>query len=128
MKQLRLPWQHIPDDQFITNIRKSIRFLDRFRMYWILFNVGFLVLACWTFAEAFRLVVGFGGGNPNPAILGFSTGATIGLSASCIIHQILHNLIYAFANARSERLLLRYYDAFKDDQSNEYEVHDHDES
>ena len=114
MKLGRLPWQHITDDELIANIRKSIRFLDRFRLWWILLNVGTLVLGILTFTEAFNLVVRLVGGNANPAMLGFSTGAIIGLSASIMVHQILHNLLYAVSNFRSERLLLRYHDAFNE--------------
>lgn len=127
MKLGRLPWRHIPDDELIANIRKSIRFIDRYRLWWILANVGMLVLGIWISIEAFRVVQGIGIGNANPAMLGFSIGAMIGLSASCTMHQLIFNVLSALANFRSERLLLRYYDAFNEGKADQDGFRDDDD-
>jgi hypothetical protein len=106
----RLPWNPVPDDEFIAKTRKFIGFIDRFRLWWILLNIAALAIGGWVFTGVMEFVVNCAG-NAKLPMAGFFMGAFIGVSASISGHHLFLNLIYAIANFRAERLMIKYHDA-----------------
>jgi hypothetical protein len=113
MKIGRLPWQQIPDDEFIESTRKTIRFMDMYRLWWILFNATVLVAGGFIFYKAMEAIMNLAG-NQQLAIAGFFTGALFGTCASMFGHQSFFNIVHGVANFRAERLMLRYHDAINE--------------
>lgn len=113
MKLGRLPWTHVPDAEYIASIRSLVGFLGHLRPWWIVLNLGMLAALIWIARDGVGLIVGFVN-PPQWAVLGFSTGAAVGLFFGFTFHEIVRNLIFALGNFRSERLLIRYYDAFNE--------------
>lgn len=112
MKLFRHPWKRVSDDEYIARLRRSISFWDRWRFWLILFHVGLLVVATWLFSKAIPLLLGLAQPADAPfAILGFVTGAIIGITFGWTIYGIIHGLMSGLKGFRAERLLLVYYES-----------------
>lgn len=112
MKLSPFPWTSVSDDEHIAKLRRSITLWDRWRFWLILFHVGLLIAAIWVFSKAIPLLIELAQPANAPfALLGFITGTIVGLAFGWIFHGIIHGLLFAVGGFRSQRLLLKHYDA-----------------
>ena len=128
MTSFRSPWTRIPDDEYIAKLRRSIAALDRWGYWFILLHVGLLVAATWVFSKAIPVLIGLAQPANAPfALLGFITGAVIGIAFGWQIYHILHGLNSALGGFRAERLLIKHLDA-QESEPSELDQHAEQES
>lgn len=113
MKLFRSPWTRMPDDEYILRLRREIAFVDRNRIWLVLFQIALLVTVIWVFSGIVPVLLRFAQPANAPAVfMGFVAGTGLGLSFGFIIHGILHGLISALLGGfRAERLLVQLLDA-----------------
>jgi hypothetical protein len=122
MNFLRVLWAPVPDDEYIARLRRSIRSLDRWRFWLILFYVVLLVAAISLLSKAIPLLIGLGQPGDVPfALLGFVTGAMFGLGFGWMFYGLVQGLISMLGGFRSERLLLKYHDAVNSPEFEAYQ-------
>lgn len=113
MKLIRLPWAHVSDAEYVANARRQISVIGRIRPWFIVLNVVMLVALIWIAQHSVAMLIDMVR-PPQWAVIGFGTGVGIGAFVGFSLHEIAFNLIFAIGNFRSERMLIRYYDAFNE--------------
>lgn len=108
--------KRLSDDEYIEKLRRSMEFWNRWRYVMLIANIG-LIIAFGVVAERgvmFVLNMALPPGNApaNWPLAGFVCGATMGMAMGWFSWHSLQQLIEAIGGFRSERLLLKYYDAF----------------
>lgn len=103
------------DDLHVERVRRNIAHFDRWwrRPLIVLYAacavilVGLIVFAASQFANLWQKM----GINPAGIYAGIGFGIVIGFGFGVLIHAVVGGLIKALAGPRSERLMIRYYDA-----------------
>lgn len=114
MKRFRWPWMSTPDDEYLANVRQSIRSWDRWKFWFVLFHVVLLITATWIFSNVIPLLAAVVQPNGVPfAVLGFVTGTVLEIVFGWIIYGILHGLMTVLTGMRAERMLVKLLDAVK---------------
>ena len=110
MKLYRSPWTHIPDDEYVARLRRSVALWDRWRPWLFLMYLVLIAAATWLLTKAVRLLLALAqpGDAPLP-LLGFIAGAVMGLAFGWMIHHALFGLVSTLRGFRSERMLLDHY-------------------
>ena len=103
-------WSRSTDLEYVARIRRSVELWDRYRVALVGLSVALLGAAVWILPKGIQLLIGLIGGNAGPRLVGFATGAFLGLAAGHILHSTVNLLIMGLAGFRTERLLLQYYD------------------
>jgi fatty acid desaturase len=106
-----MPLRKLPlsDKEYVERVRRSILWYDRFR--WLM--VVFYLAATAALVSLGFILIDFVLRGPMPgAWAGFAFGGLLGLLLGKLTHKVGHGLAQALDGAnRSERLLVRYYDA-----------------
>lgn len=99
------------DDEFIAGIRQTIEAWDRWRYGRILLSVSLVAAWIWVLSLSIRLFLKLDQHEESitlsSGIIGMMIGFAVGFIGSCIMSQ----LVICLTKFRSERLLLKYYDA-----------------
>jgi hypothetical protein len=124
-----MQWRSPPktDDEFVETVRKTVTRFDRWSA-WSIPMVAIIALS--PIVMASLLVTGLmrmldlmakGGGNPNAELawMGFGVGALLGLALGQSAHSAVTQIALIVSGYRTERLLLRYYDARQDSLEDE---------
>lgn len=115
-------WRSPPetDDEYIERIRKLVKSHDRWKRWSAplvvlvaLSPVVMLVLMMQALVGFLKLLGNAGQPNIPLAWVGFGFGALLGLGLGQHVHSAMMNLFQFFTGQRTERLLVRYYDAFQ---------------
>jgi uncharacterized membrane protein len=109
----------MPDDEYILRLRREIAFVDRNRIWLVLFQIALLAIVIWVFSQVVPVLLRFAQPVNAPAVfMGFIAGTGLGLSFGFMIHGILHGLISALSGGfRAERLLVQLLDSQYADES-----------
>ncbi len=107
----------LPDEEYLTRVRKSVRAFERIRPWLIglhailLFAcIGLAVFVCFALAQIMKLGVqaapfqGMG-------VFGFALGGSFGMTWGLLMHHSIRGLLDASFGIRDLRLLIRYHDA-----------------
>ncbi len=117
MKLFQSPSARESDDEHIASLRCTIERCDRWRIGLVLANVGMLAGLIWAFVRVVPLVVEVAQpANAPIAAVGFVTGGILGFAFGAMAYGIIRSLIVSLGGFRTERLLLKFYDA-RDSQS-----------
>jgi hypothetical protein len=112
MKLFQRPWK-LSDDEYIERARRSVARLERYRFWWYLYFVILLLGAAWLANKFLQVLLGMLGNAP-AVWAGFATGAAMGLVFSSLVYGMFHSAIQFMVGFRSDRLLVKYYDAFRE--------------
>jgi hypothetical protein len=118
------------DDEHIERLRRELARLDRLRPWIIAFFAIMTVAYVWLLVKIGQSLNDFGqppnnglpNNNPLPnniALLnwaGFMLGASFGAVMGLIALKLIHGLMSFVLGRRSERLLVKYHDAFREAQ------------
>jgi hypothetical protein len=132
-----MQWRSPPktDDEFVETVRKSVTRFDRLRTWSIvllglipLLPVVILLIVLMNLAGMLDILAK-GGGNPNAPLAwaGFALGALMGWWVGQSIHSALTQMAQITSGYRTERLLLRYYDAYQEHCGEESSSVNHDD-
>ena len=131
-----MQWRSPPktDDEFVETVRKTVTRIDRWRAWLILFfAVLILVPAAATLimlAHLEGMLQQFAnqGIQPNAETVWWflSLGAAFGLGLGHSVHTFLTQVALITSGYRTERLLLRYYDAYQERCGEESSSYNHD--
>lgn len=117
MKFFSNPFKHVSDEEYINDIRRQIKTLDRLRHWIILFNIGLLLVFAWIYSSMFAIIQKL----QQPAILnilqGFLSGTLLGIFLGFTFISLVHNLMFMLGSQRTERLLLKHLDSPEAEQS-----------
>ena len=112
MKLFRAPWKRLPDEEFIEQLRRSMKLWDRGRFWLFLLFVVLLVILSWLLSQYIPLMLKLAGpANAPGAVMGFVVGTVAGSSFAWMFYSVLHGLTSALSGFRAERMLLEYVDA-----------------
>jgi hypothetical protein len=118
MRWYELRSQHLSDEEYIEQVRKNLQFMDRYR-FWIIAGyvaviVAMLLVVLPLVEKSIRLIVELQspfGGAAWPVFSGFVSGVGLGFGVMCLFSMPLLSLILTLMPLRTDRLLLRHYDA-----------------
>lgn len=117
MKLFRSLWTRMPDDEYILRLRREIAFIDRHRLWLVLFQIALLVTVIWVFSGIVPVLLRFAQPANAPAVfMGFIAGTALGLAFGGMSYGILHGLGSALGGLRAERLLIKLLDALSADE------------
>jgi len=112
--------RRLTDEEFVERHRTYLLTLDRHRPWIILFwaglAMGLVTFAVWGWDVAMKLAALGNFGQPaNGGAVGFGVlaGVGIGITLGGSAIEITHHLLNALFGARSERLMVRYYDLLR---------------
>jgi hypothetical protein len=124
-----MQWRSPPktDDEFVETVRKSVTRFDRWKMWWLpllaVLQLAAVVGILMMVSHLEGMVEQFAnpGINPNaPFVWGFfSVGMVFGLMFGHSVHSLFTLLAQFVPGMRTERLLLRYYDAYQHNSGEE---------
>jgi hypothetical protein len=109
------PFFHASDEQHVERLRRSMASFDRWRRPLLAFYALIAVIFLGVLVGTFILLndlgrnMGMGGWGPG-FVIGLVMGASLGFSALKIMYMFI-NILLGF---RNERLLITYYDAFRE--------------
>lgn len=107
----------LTDEDFMRRLRRGIEVHDRLRRPLLAFYLGlalaFIGLLIATFLQLQNMLKQFGNAAQG-LVPGFLLGVVVGVSIGLLTVKIVHGLITALMPLRMERLLLHYYDAFRE--------------
>jgi hypothetical protein len=116
-------WRSPPqtDDEYIETIRKTVARFDGGSRWFIPLAVLIAVAPILLILMVVELIRGMlrfaavGGGNPNAELTWacFAFAASLGFFAGHWVHSAISQLFLMFSGYRTERLVLRYHDAFQ---------------
>jgi hypothetical protein len=116
MSRLRFPWKPIPDDEYIDRLRSSMRFWNRWRYFFLVANIGAVIAIVYLAERGLRFLMDMalppGNAPVNWPLAGFVCGAMLGMAMGWFFWHSLHQLIESIDGMQSQRLLLKYYDAY----------------
>lgn len=117
MSRLRFPWTPVPDDEYVDGLRRIMKYWSRWRYVFLVANIG-LVIAILFMADRglnFLMDMALPPGNAqfNWPLAGFVCGATLGMAIGWFFWHSIHGLLESIDGMKSQRLLLKYYDAYK---------------
>ncbi|HET6426046.1 MAG TPA: hypothetical protein VFG20_20310 [Planctomycetaceae bacterium] len=118
MRWYELRSQHLSDEEYIDRVRKNLRIMDRFRL-WIIaaytvWIAGMLLFILPYIEQSLRWIIELQSPTSGAAwtvIGGFVSGMGLGFSVMCLFSLPMLSLIFTLMPLRTDRLLLRYYDA-----------------
>lgn len=109
---LKPRWMTEPDEEYVVRLRRQIVFWEYWRYTILFLTIGLLILLS---IFLLPLVIGFiqkvQPANQPLVILDMFLGFMSGFLLGSAISHVFSQLMLAFTGFRSERLLLKYYDA-----------------
>lgn len=109
---LKPRWMTEPDEEYVIRIRRQIAFWEYWRYLFLLFAIALFVAVFWIIPVAVQDLSEMIQPENAPFLgISISAGFTIGFLGGVTLLQIGLNLMLAFTGFRSDRLLLKYYDA-----------------
>ncbi|MCH9652962.1 MAG: hypothetical protein K0U86_17735 [Planctomycetes bacterium] len=107
-------WMREPDDEYVSRTRCYMSFWSRSRFLMILFNVCILATVIWLLPNTMLTMLALQEPQNAPLVTGsIIRGTTIGIFMGIAIQTAFNGLIMGLSGFRTERLLLKYYDAHK---------------
>ena len=112
----------VSDDEYVETLRRSVATADRWRFWLILLQAVVLITVVAVFATFIPNLIWFAKPANIPiAFFGLAMGTMIGFSFGWMIHNILSTLLSVLTGMRTERLLIKHYDAVKVHEREEQE-------
>lgn len=104
------------DEKYIAKLRWGLLITERMKRWIIPLQVGLLVASIWLYWQVMELMLGQikavnPNANPNFMWAGFAIGILLGLNFGLMLHGIVHTMYLLLIGSRSDRLLVKYYDA-----------------
>lgn len=117
MSRLRFPWTPVPDDEYIDGLRRIMRFWNRWRYFFLVANIGLVIAILFLVDRGLEFLMDMAlppGNAPfNWPLVGFVSGAMLGMAIGWFFLHAIHQLIDSIDGLKSQRLLLKYYDAYE---------------
>jgi len=114
-KTMRLPtppWRRQSDEEYIAKLRRFMAFWGRWRRWMIALQIVLLAALTWFMLRAANVVLEMGEHfGEVPIIMGLVMGGIFGIAMGWTFYSIIHGLIFALLGHRTEKLLLKHYDA-----------------
>jgi hypothetical protein len=108
----RIPWQPVPDVQYIQQLRRTLDVWDRYRPLLLALYVAMLGLFAWAVTRGVQFLVALARPSDAPwPIFGFVAGALLGIVVGWLFHFVIFSLSRGLLGFRAERLLVSYHDA-----------------
>jgi len=93
----RFPWTPVSDEEYIAEVRRWVSLWGRLRLWLLVLNFMLLAGVVWLATQGLLMLSGLVPGNAALPLLGFASGAGIGLLIGWIFHAVIHGSYLGWA-------------------------------